>query len=330
MYNTFYNLNKAPFANIPDPGLLFLSPQHQRALSVLKYALMARAGFCVITGDIGTGKTTLVRRLLQDLDVPLEVGLVSNTQCESFEEFLQWILLAFDLEYRGKEKVELYDTFTGYLIDQFQKGHPVTLIIDEAQHLGPEYLEQLRMLSNINTEKGQILQTILIGQPELWDLLRKPELDQFAQRISYDYFIAPLNSVELIQSYIQYRIEASGGDKNLFVDDTFQLIWESTGGIPRLINLVCDTALVYGYAEGKKNIDRQIIDQVLEEKESSFTPIGKRFEESQDENSLQQPSHGKSHRNRPIKNNPSRGKTELTTIERAALRMNKPNKSAET
>ena len=113
MYENFYNLDKAPFANIPDPGLLFLSPQHQRALSVLKYALMARAGFCVITGDVGAGKTTLVRRLLQDLDVPLEVGLVSNTQCDSFEEFLQWILLAFDLEYRGKEKVELYDTFVG-------------------------------------------------------------------------------------------------------------------------------------------------------------------------------------------------------------------------
>ena len=170
MYEAFYNLTKAPFANIPDPGLLFLSPQHQRALSVLKYALMARAGFCVITGDVGAGKTTLVRRLLQNLDAPLEVGLVSNTQCDSFEEFLQWILLAFDLEYRGKEKVELYDTFVGFLVDQFRKGRPVTLIIDEAQHLGPEYLEQLRMMSNVNTEKGQILQTILIGQPELWDL----------------------------------------------------------------------------------------------------------------------------------------------------------------
>ncbi len=117
---------------------------------------------------------------------------MSNTTCETFEEFIQWILLAFDLDYRGKNKVELYDAFVRYLVEQFRKGRPVTLIIDEAQHLGPKYLEQLRMLSNVNTEKGMVLQTILIGQPELWDVLRSPELKQFAQRISYDYYLGPL------------------------------------------------------------------------------------------------------------------------------------------
>ena len=321
MYETFYNLDRAPFANIPDPGLLFLSPQHQRALSVLKYALMSRAGFCVITGDVGAGKTTLLRRLLQDLDVPLEVGLVSNTQCDSFEEFLQWILLAFDLEYRGKEKVELYDTFVGYLIEQFRKNRPVTLIIDEAQHLGPEYLEQLRMMSNVNTERGQILQTILIGQPELWDLLRKPELEQFAQRISYDYYLSPFDSTELTRDYIKYRLEASGRKKDLFEEDTYPLIWETTGGVPRLINLLCDTALVFGYAEEKLKIDRQLIELVLKEKERSFSSIGKRSTVENEQNTEQMDSRSPTRKIRPRKQNPSRQSPELTTIERAALKM---------
>jgi len=321
MYENFYNLNKAPFTNIPDPGLLFLSPQHQRALSVLKYALMARAGFCVITGDVGAGKTTLVRRLLQDLDVPLEIGLVSNTQCDSFEEFLQWILLAFDLEYKGKEKVELYDTFVGYLISQFRKNKPVTLIIDEAQHLGPAYLEQLRMMSNVNTERGQILQTILIGQPELWDLLHKPELEQFAQRISYDYYLSPFDTTELTRDYIQYRVEASGGRKDLFEEDVYQLIRESTGGVPRLINLLCDTALVYGYAEEKQTINHQLIELVLKEKENSFSPIGKQAKQAIEQITTDHASPVPSHMLRPKKKNPANRSIELTTIERAALKM---------
>ena len=319
MYEVFYKLNKAPFSNIPDPGLLFLSPQHQRALSVLKYALMARAGFCVITGDVGAGKTTLVRRLLHELDVPVEVGLVSNTQCDTFEEFLQWILLAFDLEYRGKEKVELYDTFVGYLIDQFRKGRPVTLIIDEAQHLGPEYLEQLRMMSNVNTEKGQILQTILVGQPELWDLLHQPKLEQFAQRISYDYFLSPLDSVGLVGDYIKYRIERSGGDRNLFENDTYEQIWRTTGGVPRLINLICDTALVFGYAEERITIGSEIISQVIEDKKSSFSAGKNRTQRksSNDSPSIHQAEITK----RPVKKTRSVKAAELTTIERAALKL---------
>lgn len=274
MYESFYNFKRPPFLAVPDPDMLFMTPQHQRALALLEYAFMARAGFCVVTGEVGAGKTTLVRRLLQKVGHQVEVGLVSNTTCETFEEFIQWILLAFDLDYRGKTKVELYDAFVRYLVEQFRKGRPVTLIIDEAQHLGPKYLEQLRMLSNVNTEKGMVLQTILVGQPELWDVLRSPELKQFAQRISYDYFLGPLETPELTMQYTQHRIVTAGGAADLFDEDVFPLVWEASGGVPRLINLICDTALVYGYAEQLKTIPLRVVKQVIKDKELSFAPVG--------------------------------------------------------
>jgi len=265
-----YGLTRPPFANIPDPSFLYPSVQHQRATSILKYALMARAGFCVITGDIGAGKTTLVRSVLKDLNMPVCAGLVSNTQCESFYELLRWILLAYDLDYRNKDKVEMYDEFVQFLVAQFQKGEPVTLIIDEAQNLSLELLEQLRMLSNVNTEKGQILQTILVGQPELWDLLRNPSMIQFAQRISYDYFLKPLDGAKDVQQYIQHRLKVAGGDPDLFEQSVYQPISEATNGVPRLINLLCDTALVYAYAEESKQVSKAIVDQVVADKHASF------------------------------------------------------------
>lgn len=308
MYEQFYGLNKPPFTNTPDPGFLFLSPQHKKGLAVLQYALMARAGFCVITGDVGAGKTTLVRKLLQSLDQPVEVGLVSNTQCESFEELLRWILLAFDLDYRGKDKVEMYDIFVSYLIEQHERNRPVTLIIDEAQHLGLEYLEQLRMLSNVNTEKGQILQTVLVGQPELWELLRRPELFQFSQRISYDYFLGPLEDADTTADYIRHRLVSAGGAAELFTPECYEPIWRATGGVPRLINLVCDTALVYGYAEEMNPITPALIDKVLMDKEVGFSPIGRRRSEE-----------GPGPRRKR-----GAGSGRVSTVERAAARMRKP------
>lgn len=270
MYQKFYHLTRPPFANVPDPEFLFLSPQHRQALSILQYALIARAGFCVITGDIGAGKTTLVRRVLQTLNQQVHVGLVTNTQCETFEELLQWILLAFELEYRGKSKVEMYDELVQFLIAMHRAGSPVTLIIDEAQNLGINNLEQLRMLSNVNTEKGQILQTILVGQPELWELLRDPKLQQFAQRISYEYFLAPLGSCELVREYVRYRIDNAGGDPALFEEETYPAIWTATGGVPRLINLLCDTALIYGYGDGDPCVGLATIDRVVLDKQGAF------------------------------------------------------------
>jgi general secretion pathway protein A len=311
VYESFYGLTKPPFSNIPDPDYLYLSPQHRRALSVLQYALMTRAGFCVITGNVGAGKTTLVRSLLKSVDQDIEVGLVSNTQVESFEELMRWILLAFDLDYRGKDKVEMYDDFVRYLIERYQAGRPVTLIIDEAQHLGLANLEQLRMLSNVNTEKGQILQTILVGQAELWDLLRRRELQQFTQRISYDYFLGPLESPDLTRAYIEHRLSCAGAEAGIFEEDTFEVIWGATGGVPRLINLVCDTALVYGYAEERRSIDRQMIDQVVADKSESLTPMADDAGQEQADAKTQRSAGATRTAGRPA---------QRSTIERAAVK----------
>lgn len=273
MYEAFYGLQRQPFTNIPDPDCLYLSGHHRQALSVLRYALSTRAGFCVVTGNVGAGKTTLVRSLLKDMGGDLEVGLVSNTQCESFEELMRWILLAFDLDYHGKDKIEMYEELVNFMIESFNQGRPVTLIIDEAQHLGASNLEQLRMLSNVNTERGLILQTILVGQPELWDLLRRPELQQFTQRISYDYYLAPLPDVESVRAYIEHRLTYAGAERQIFDEETYKEVFTSTGGVPRLINLICDTALVYGFAEEQEIIGLDIVRKVVADKANSVAPM---------------------------------------------------------
>jgi len=177
MYESFYGFHKPPFSNIPDPDFLFLSSQHKQALSILQYALMARAGFCVITGNVGAGKTTLVRRVLQGLDQRIHVGLVSNTQCESFEELLRWILLAFELEYRGKDKVEMYDEFVQFLIRQFQSGNPVTLIIDEAQNLTPHQVKTIITRAGVGTK--------LVFTGDLDQIDRKRRLDRISNGLAY-------------------------------------------------------------------------------------------------------------------------------------------------
>ncbi len=272
MYEAFYGFREKPFTISPDPAFLFLSRKHRRALVMLEYGLANQVGFSVITGEIGSGKTTLVRTLLQRIDSDTRVGLVSNTQCESFEELLRWILLAFEREYRGLDKVELYHAFTDFLVEEYARQHPVVLIIDEAQHLGPRSLEQLRMLSNVNADKHQLVQLVLVGQPQLWSLLRDPELEQFAQRIGVDYHLLPLDAEET-EHYIRHRLRVAGGDPELFLPDTVEPIWQKTGGVPRLINLLCDMALVYGYAEQRAAIDGSLIGEVIRDKEQGLSPI---------------------------------------------------------
>jgi type II secretory pathway predicted ATPase ExeA len=266
MYKSFYGFKEKPFSLLPDPAFLFYSVKHRRALAMLRYGLMNQAGFTVITGEIGSGKTTLIRQLLNEIEIDQSntVGIVSNTH-RTFGELLEWVLLAFKLEYRGKKKVELYQTLAEFIAREYNQERRTVLIIDEAQNLDAEALEELRMLSNINANKDQLLQLILVGQPSLREILRLPELHQFAQRIAVAFNLKTL-SLEETWQYIRHRLEVAGGDPNLFDTKACAAVYYYTQGTPRLINVLCDTALVYGYGEQKQRIDVDIICEVVREK----------------------------------------------------------------
>ena len=266
MYKSFYGFKEKPFSLLPDPAFLFYSVKHRRALAMLRYGLMNQAGFTVITGEIGSGKTTLIRQLLNEIesDQGATVGIVSNTH-RTFGELLEWVLLAFKLEYRGKKKVELYQTLAEFIAREYSQNRRTVLIIDEAQNLDAEALEELRMLSNINANKDQLLQLILVGQPSLREILRLPELHQFAQRIAVAFNLKTL-SLEETWQYIRHRLEVAGGDPNLFDTKACAAVYYYTQGTPRLVNVLCDTALVYGYGEQKQRIDVDIICEVVREK----------------------------------------------------------------
>lgn len=268
MYEAYYGFREKPFSITPDPDFLYFSPKHRMAFDLLEYGLINQAGFSVITGEIGTGKTTLIRHLLTRLDPDMSVGLISNTS-QSFNELLQQILYAFHLEYRGKEKVEMFHNLLDFLVGQYARNMRTVLIVDEAQNLPAETLEELRMLSNVNADKAQILQVILIGQAGLRTTLRRPDMEQFAQRIAVDYHLSPLDQAET-RIYIGHRIEvAGGGDPALFDDAACAAVYEYSRGVPRLINLLCDTALVYGFAEQKSKIDAQLIHDVAADKQKN-------------------------------------------------------------
>ena len=264
MYESFYNLSQKPFSLLPDSDFLYLGGRHLEALSLLEYGLIQGASIVLITGGIGCGKTTLVRHLIKNQDLDMVVGNITNTH-QSFGELLKWVMLAFDLEFRDRDKVELYRDLMDFLRTQYHQGKRVTLIIDEAQNLSMEALEELRMLSNINVDKEQMLQIILVGQPELRDVLRRPELHQLAQRVSVDYYLDTMNPKEIFE-YIRHRVAIAGGDENLFDIEAVKEIYEASKGVPRLTNTICDTALVYGYAEQAKTIGPGIIKEVVRDK----------------------------------------------------------------
>ena len=268
MYEKFYGFNEKPFSLLPDPAFLYLGKQHSMAYSMFEYGLLNQAGFTVISGEIGCGKTTLIRHLLNQVPMDLTVGLISNTH-QSFGQLLQWVLLAFGLDYKGKENVEMHEIFSDFLINEYAKGRRTVLIIDEAQNLSTDTLEELRMLSNINADKYQVLQLILVGQPELKKKLSQPELEQFTQRIAVDYHLRALSEEETIR-YIAHRIQHAGGNPDLFTTKACKKIYWNTNGTPRLINVLCDTALVYGYAENSPQIDERLVDNVIEDKKESL------------------------------------------------------------
>jgi type II secretory pathway predicted ATPase ExeA len=280
MYESFYGFRERPFSLLPDPSFLYLGHKHRVALTMLQYGLMSNAGFTVITGEIGSGKTTLIRQILNELGRDVTVGLITNTH-NSFGELLQWVLMAFGLEHRGKEKVERYESFVNFAISQYAKGKRTVLIIDEAQNLSTETLEELRMLSNINSDKNQILQLIMVGQPELRTMLQLPQLKQFAQRVSVSHHLDALSSEETYQ-YVRHRVAVAGGDPDLFDEKTCALLWFHSRGVPRVINTLCDMALVYGYAAEEKTISADLIKDVVRDRKKGGLFAGREESEEAD------------------------------------------------
>ena len=258
MYQEFYGLREKPFALTPDPQFLYLSDGHRTAIESLLYGISQGEGFMVITGDIGTGKTTICRTLLERLDKNVKTAVIFNSFLTE-EELLESILLDFGHSSRGRSRKERIDALNKLLIHYLSQGKKGVLIIDEAQNLSVPVLEQIRMLSNLETEKEKMLQIILVGQLELNQKLQSPELKQLNQRIVIRHYLVPLTRIET-ESYIYQRLMVAGAQGGIaFSKSAIDEIYNFSKGIPRLTNLLCDRALLGGFVDQTYHIDRGIV-----------------------------------------------------------------------
>jgi len=265
MYEQFFGLKEKPFSLLPDPSYLYMSEGHDKALTLLRYGILGRQGFTVVTGEIGCGKTTLINRLLEETNEETTVGVLNFTDPGAVD-LNEWIGMAYGLEYRGKSRVEIYDDFMSFLNSQYARGKYTVLIVDEAQNLVIKGLENVRVLSNVNAQKKHLLHLILVGQPQLRGLLATPDLEQFVQRISLSYHLAPL-SLKDAKAYILHRLRVAGATNKIFSPQAIRMLAESSNGVPRIINTLCDLALVYGFSAAKRLIDARIVKAVLEDRE---------------------------------------------------------------
>ncbi len=258
MYQEFYGLKEKPFVLTPDPQFLFLGEGHLTAIESLIYGIQQKEGFMLIIGDIGTGKTTICRALLRKLDENVNTAVIFNSFLTE-EELLESILQDFGFPSKGRSRKERIDALNKLFIHFLSQGKNAVLIIDEAQNLSPPVLEQIRMLSNLETEKEKMLQIILVGQPELEQKLKSPDLRQLNQRIAIRHHLASLSRVEL-ESYVYQRLDTAGAQGNItFSRSAFDEIYKFSKGTPRLINLLCDRSLLGGYVDQTHHIDKRII-----------------------------------------------------------------------
>jgi type II secretory pathway predicted ATPase ExeA len=275
MYESFYNLRTKPFALLPDADFLYPGSVHRAAYSLLEYGVLSQAPFIVLTGDPGMGKTSLLQKLMSEHGAKHSIGLVTNARYD-VEHLLPWILLSLGLCKKQPDPVEAYHLFTEFLNSEAKQLRRVILIIDEAQSLGAELLEELRLLSNLNDGKTLKLQIILSGQPDLHTLLQRIDMTQFAQRIVVDYHLEPLSESETANC-IRHRLQVAGGHPSLFTNKACALVHRLTRGTPRLINQVCDIALTYGFAEQARVITSKLIAQAaLDRTKGGILPLAGR------------------------------------------------------
>ncbi|HNP81872.1 MAG TPA: AAA family ATPase [Nitrospira sp.] len=264
MYETFYNLTLKPFSLAPNPDFLYRGDTHRLALATLEYGLLNEAGFVVLTGMPGMGKTTLLQQLLAEHRHQFTTGLITNTH-SGMDTLLPWILLAFGLGGAQQDKLQAFHAFEQFLAKESLARRRVLLIVDEAQNLGANLLEELRLLSNLNKDKAPILQIILSGQPDLRQLLQRKDLTQFAQRVMVDYSLDPFKEEDSL-GYIAHRLRVAGREEPIFTHHATRMIHRLTGGIPRLINQLCDTALTYGFAEEAPFLSTKIVAQAAKDR----------------------------------------------------------------
>jgi len=268
MYTEYLNLKCKPFELLPDPEFLLLSRSHKRALVHLNYGIMENAGFILVTGEVGAGKTTIIRSMMRGLKEDIKLARINNTRVTS-EQLISMINEEFGLEIKGKDKTTMLSELTNFLISQFSGGSKTVIIIDEAQNLSPDLFEEIRLLSNLETDKAKLLQIILVGQPEIVKTLAQPELRQLRQRISISCHIQPLSKEETVQ-YIFHRLEVAGNrDAVHFEEGSIDVIHMFSRGIPRLINIACDFLLLSSFVEQTKEISMDLVNEVIGELEAT-------------------------------------------------------------
>jgi len=267
MYESFFGLSGNPFSLLPDANFLYLSKRHNHVLNLLEYGSLTHSGFMVITGDVGAGKTTVIRHFMRDLPGEITVGLITNPS-KGLGSLLAWITKTFEIEGLGRDDASMYHAFIAFLVDEYAKDRRVVIIIDEAQNLPSDMLEELRMLSNVNNESDQLLQIVLVGQPELLATLKRPDLRQFVQRISAHCNLTALDAYETA-AYIRYRLGVVGGSDAIFDDIACAAAYFFTFGVPRLINMLCDQALMYAFAEDEKFVTFYTVLEVVNDRSTS-------------------------------------------------------------
>ncbi len=264
MYTSYFGLNENPFSIAPDPLYLYMSEHHREALAHLHYGVNVAGGFVLLTGEVGAGKTTLCRSLLEKLPEGVEIAFVLNPKVSAIE-LLETICDELHIERSGGCSIKmLVDRLTTHLLDANARGNKTVLIIDEAQNLSVDVLEQLRLLTNLETNRYKLLQIVLLGQPELLQLLNRQEMRQLSQRITARCHLGALNREE-VGDYVQHRLQVAGCNSPLFPVSLDKTLWQLTGGIPRLINLVCDRALLGAYALECRQVDGRILRQAAHE-----------------------------------------------------------------
>jgi general secretion pathway protein A len=289
MYESFYGLKEKPFNLTPDPDYLYMSPGHENVYSHLEYAIQESKGFVVVTGEVGSGKTTLINYLLRKIPQAFHVGILNNTFVQP-QELLRMICQEFDLPTDDADKTALLTRFYNFLLEQYAKRERVILIIDEAQNLPDRSLEEIRMLSNLESEKHHLVQMLLVGQPQLREKLRRKRMEQFVQRVTVSCHLDALSRNQ-VEGYIRHRLTVAGAQNlDLFDPDAIEAIYRHSMGIPRLINTLCDSAFVYGYADDMKVIGRDTIDAVAHARNLGVqenTPVS--FLEDEEKNGVSTP-----------------------------------------